>query len=258
MNGLDSDSDEHDVYATGHGGAGGRIRGETESTDHADSEGVSEAEAETDEHESEAHYGGSYESYGPEYSGSASGSAFAGPVPMSGFGSVSDIASSDVKDNLELSGDTSDTEELGNNRANNAADSIGSVSTAATGAVVASDSMTTTEAESGTEWTQDDAENQISSGISFDPTRGIVMTSVGEDGISSDVAIRLSILSALMALPQLIPVQMVRQRLLPRRSMDLILMLLLKGQMLTETARLLQVVLMVLQLSVSRRQLTEA
>lgn len=195
MNGLDSDSDGHDVYATGHGGAGGRIRGETESTGHADSEGVSEAEAETDEQESEAHYGGSYESYGPEYSGSASGSAFAGPVPMSGFGSVSDIASSDVKDNLELSGDTSDTEELGNNRANNAADSIGSVSTAATGAVVASDSMTTAEAESGTEWTQDDAENQISSGISFDPARGIVMTSVGEDGTSSDVAIGMNGLS---------------------------------------------------------------
>lgn len=195
MNGLDSDSDGHDVYATGHGGAGGRIRGETESTDRADSEGVSEADAETDEQESEAHYGGSYESYGPEYSGSVSGSAFAGPVPMSGFGSVSDIVSSDVKDNLELSGDTSDTEELGNNRANNVADSISSVSTAATGAVVASDSMTTAEAESGTEWTQDDAENQISSGISFDPTRGIVMTSVGEDGTSSDVAIGMNGLS---------------------------------------------------------------
>ena len=197
MNGLDSDSDEHEVYTTGHGGAGGRVRGETESAENAGSEGASEAEAETDEQESEAHYSGSYESNSPEYSGSAFGSAFVGPVPMSGSGGISGIVPPVVKDKLSLDGDTTDTEELDDNRVNDMTETTGNASatTDAFGAVVASDSMTTTEAESGTEWTQDDAENQISSGISFDPTRGIVMTSVGEDGTSSDVAIGMNGLS---------------------------------------------------------------
>lgn len=47
----------------------------------------------------------------------------------------------------------------------------------------------TEEVEQGTEWQQIDNATGATSGISFDPSRGIVMTTVNDDGTVSDVAI---------------------------------------------------------------------
>jgi len=58
-----------------------------------------------------------------------------------------------------------------------------------TGNIDTSGSVETEEIEQGTEWQQVDNSTGAESGISFDPARGIVMTTVGEDGTVSDVAI---------------------------------------------------------------------
>lgn len=50
-------------------------------------------------------------------------------------------------------------------------------------------SVETEEIEQGTEWQQVDNSTGAESGISFDPARGIVMTTVNDDGTVSDVAI---------------------------------------------------------------------
>lgn len=51
------------------------------------------------------------------------------------------------------------------------------------------------ETENGTEWSQTNTDTGATSGIKFDPTRGLVMSSVDENGVVSDVAVGLNGLS---------------------------------------------------------------
>lgn len=130
---------------------------------------------------------------------SGSGEGRARGSSESGSHSDNTAVNSDVSDENSVSDDNSNAnadsaangadEKLNNSEALAEmanADAVGTAEAASEGAVQTEETATD---ENGTEWKQTDTGTGATSGISFDATRGLVMTSVGEDGTVSDVAV---------------------------------------------------------------------